>query len=208
MFHAAYLFSKSSSGMDRVKNVLYDNVSPISQWVSSSLSDDEADKQTQLYSVEMEVGCPVSGPYPVGVTPLALFVCSVNPRSVKSERIPSRAESYSVSVNVMIIFINLYGFQDHSVIIPIARPYNKCMFEVNHEISCGWKLSQCRLLSWSVLCISDMFLDPCRNQAALLDNVDLSAATRNFVNFFGWTGFCLWLVLKIVSAFYVVEILF
>ena len=39
------------------------------QWVSSGLCDDEAGKQTQLYSIEVAVG----GLFPVGVMPLALF---------------------------------------------------------------------------------------------------------------------------------------
>ena len=38
-----------------------------------------------LYSVEVNVGCVVSGPCLLGVTPLALFVRSVNSRKVKPQ---------------------------------------------------------------------------------------------------------------------------
>ena len=49
------MFLKSSFGMDHVKNVLYDNVSPIFQLVSSGLCDNDASKQLTCV-----VGGPVS----------------------------------------------------------------------------------------------------------------------------------------------------
>ena len=75
---------KSSSGMDRIKNVLYDNVSLILQWVSSALCDDEGDKRTHLYSVEVVVGGSLSGPCPVCYT--ACIICADSQLSYSQAR--------------------------------------------------------------------------------------------------------------------------
>ena len=64
----------------RQKYVLSDNVLPILQWVPSGLHDDNAGKETEIYTTEVAVGGPVSELCPAGVLcmPLALFVWSVN----------------------------------------------------------------------------------------------------------------------------------
>ena len=68
----------------------------------------EAGKLTHLYIVEEPVVAPVSGPSPVGVTLHALFLRSVNSRTVKPE-------SKVYQVCWAWVFVKLYVLLDHFV---------------------------------------------------------------------------------------------
>ena len=98
--------------MNHIKNVWYDNVTAILQsvssglhWVSSGLRGDEAGKPTQLHNIEVVVADLVSGPCPVGFTPLALFLWSVNSHTVKPE---SKGYQVVLCITVSLLMLYLY----------------------------------------------------------------------------------------------------
>lgn len=80
------MFLMSSSSMDRVRNVSWDRVSLVFQRVSSVLCDDVAASWLTYIFFRNAGGGPVSRPCPVGVTLPAIFVPSVNSRTIQAKR--------------------------------------------------------------------------------------------------------------------------